>query len=210
MPGYPFSLNNAVDALLKKEFEIYRKRQSSHPLFERFGLRGIIPWSSPKLEEYRDALRRGITYKHPEYPFRVFWGLDDIWFNQETGELIVADYKAASKKGELTIDADWQMSYKRQISLYCYLVSKTESLPVSKTAYFVYCNGLTEGKSADRFGAKLHFEIELLPYEVQLSWIEPTLKSIHLCLQSDSLPEASPHCDWCAYVAARGSVHKLA
>ena len=30
-PGYPFSLNNAVDALLKKEFDYYREKELPHP-----------------------------------------------------------------------------------------------------------------------------------------------------------------------------------
>ena len=33
-PGYPFSLNSAVDTLLKKEFDIHRAKREAHPLME--------------------------------------------------------------------------------------------------------------------------------------------------------------------------------
>ena len=41
-PGFPFALNSAVDALLKKEFDGYRARGQAHPLIER------IPRGSPR------------------------------------------------------------------------------------------------------------------------------------------------------------------
>ena len=31
-PGFPFSLNSAVDALLKKEFDVLRAKNKKHPL----------------------------------------------------------------------------------------------------------------------------------------------------------------------------------
>ncbi|MDO8571096.1 MAG: hypothetical protein Q7R79_00265, partial [bacterium] len=37
-PGFPFSLNSAVDALLKKEFDFHRANQSAHPLMKRYGV----------------------------------------------------------------------------------------------------------------------------------------------------------------------------
>src|SRR3989339_1670760 len=35
-PGYPFSLNSAVDKLLKKEFDIHRAGKTSHPLMKQY------------------------------------------------------------------------------------------------------------------------------------------------------------------------------
>src|SRR3989339_1664927 len=35
-PGYPFSLNSAVDKLLKKEFDIHRANNTSHPLMRQY------------------------------------------------------------------------------------------------------------------------------------------------------------------------------
>ncbi|MEI9966803.1 MAG: hypothetical protein WDN67_04185 [Candidatus Moraniibacteriota bacterium] len=34
-------------------------------------------------------------------------GVDDVWVAPD-GELIIVDYKATSKDGEVTLDAEWQ------------------------------------------------------------------------------------------------------
>ena len=41
-PGYPFSLNSAVDKLLKKEFDIHRVNGTAHPLMKTYGLDAIL------------------------------------------------------------------------------------------------------------------------------------------------------------------------
>jgi hypothetical protein len=60
-PG--FSLNNAVDALLKKEFDGYRAKGTTHPLMKAFGI-DAVPYPHEKLEEWRDSLRHGIKFYH--------------------------------------------------------------------------------------------------------------------------------------------------
>src|SRR3989338_7188066 len=67
-PGFPFSLNSAVDALLKKEFDIHRARGTKHPLMEAYGV-NAVPFSHEKMDEWRDSLRRGITYPHKKTNF---------------------------------------------------------------------------------------------------------------------------------------------
>jgi len=62
-PGYPFTLNSAVDKLLKKEFDIYREKQTTHPLMEMNGIKAV-PFKHEKLNLWRDALRGGIEYLH--------------------------------------------------------------------------------------------------------------------------------------------------
>jgi hypothetical protein len=64
-------------------------------------------------------------------------GVDDMWINHQ-GEYIVVDYKATSKKTEVTLDADWQIGYKRQMEIYQWLFGKN-GYKVSNTGYFVYC-----------------------------------------------------------------------
>src|SRR3989344_679941 len=62
-PGYPFSLNSAVDKLLKKEFDIHRANGTSHPLMKKYGI-DAVPFSHEKIDQWRDALRRGIVHHH--------------------------------------------------------------------------------------------------------------------------------------------------
>ena len=50
-PGYPFSLNSAVDALLKKEFDIHRAANQAHPLMKAYGL-DAVPYQHEKSVSY--------------------------------------------------------------------------------------------------------------------------------------------------------------
>src|SRR3989339_1612461 len=49
-PGYPFSLNSAVDKLLKKEFDIHRAGKTSHPLMKTYGV-DAVPYQSAKMDK---------------------------------------------------------------------------------------------------------------------------------------------------------------
>src|SRR3989338_756054 len=62
-PGYPFSLNIAVDALLKKEFDIHRAKNMTHPMMKAYGI-DAVPFQHEKMDEWRDAMHRGIQYHH--------------------------------------------------------------------------------------------------------------------------------------------------
>lgn len=192
-PGFPFNLNSAVDELLKKEFDIHRNRQSSHPLMQAYKVEAI-PFPHPDMDKWRDALRGGIEYLHKPTNLLISGGIDDIWINPQ-GELIIVDYKATSKNGEVGIDAPWQIVYKRQIEIYQWLF-RQNGFKVSNVGYFVYCNGR---RDAEAFDGKLEFDIKLISYKGNDAWIEKTLIDIKACLMSDRLPEADPDCDFCKY-----------
>lgn len=195
-PGYPFSLNSAVDTLLKKEFDIHRANATTHPLMKAYGI-DAVPYAHEKIEEWRDALRRGITYLHEPTNLMITGGVDDVWV-APNGELLIVDYKATSKEDEVTLDADWQIGYKRQMEIYQWLFRKN-GFTVSDTGYFVYCNGDADKKA---FDAKLEFDIKVIPYKGDDSWIEGAIKNIHACLNSAEVPPAGADCDYCAYRAA--------
>ncbi|MDP1719230.1 MAG: PD-(D/E)XK nuclease family protein [bacterium] len=192
-PGFPFSLNSAVDKLLKKEFDLHRAKGSSHPLMKAYKV-DAIPFHHPKMDEWRDALRAGITYVDPKTNFLVTGGVDDVWVNPK-GELIIVDYKATSKETEVTLDAPWQIGYKRQMEVYQWLF-RQNGFTVSPTGYFVYCNGMTDRVA---FDARLEFDIKLLPYTGDPSWIPEVLVQAKKCLMSDKNPASGEQCDFCAY-----------
>jgi len=192
-PGFPFSLNSAVDKLLKKEFDIHRAEGTPHPLMESYGV-AAVPFDHPRMDEWRDSLRRGITFLHEKTNLIITGGVDDVWQNPKE-ELIIVDYKATSKEEEVTLDAEWQIGYKRQMEIYQWLF-RQNGFAVSDTGYFVYCNGDAD-KSA--FDAKLEFDIKLIPYEGHAEWIEPVIGKIKKCLDSETIPEKGDDCDYCAY-----------
>ena len=41
-------------------------------------------------------------------------------------ELIIVDYKATAKNGEVNLDADWQIGYKRQMEIYQWLFRQND------------------------------------------------------------------------------------
>ncbi|MCX6741257.1 MAG: PD-(D/E)XK nuclease family protein, partial [Candidatus Parcubacteria bacterium] len=153
-----------------------------------------------RMDEWRDALRRGITYLHEDTNFMITGGVDDVWVDSK-GELMIVDYKATSKEEEVSIDADWQIAYKRQMEIYQWLFRKN-GFKVSKTGYFVYCNGDTDKEA---FDGKLEFDIKVIPYEGDDSWVEGTIIEAYKCLNSEKIPDAGADCDYCKYIEAINS-----
>ncbi len=199
-PGFPFSLNSAVDYLLKKEFDLHRAKNQAHPLMAAYGI-DAVPLAHEQIDEWRDALRGGITYLHQPTNLLITGGIDDLWVNPK-GEYIIVDYKATAKDGEVNLDADWQIGYKRQMEIYQWLF-RQNGYKVSKTGYFVYCNGKTD---TEAFDAKLEFDIKIIPYDGDDSWVTGAVIDAHKCLMSDKLPKPAPDCDYCRY---RQAVEKL-
>lgn len=201
-PGYPFSLNSAVDKLLKKEFDIHRAGGTQHPLMKTYKV-NAVPYQNNNMDKWRDALRGGIEYLHKETSLNITGGIDDIWINPAE-ELIIVDYKATSKTGEVSLDADWQIGYKRQMEIYQWLFRKN-NYKVSSTGYFVYCNGDADKKA---FDGKLEFDVKILPYVGNDSWVDKTIVDIHKCLNSNKLPDSDIDCDYCKYREAIKEVEK--
>lgn len=200
--GPPFSLNSAVDTLLKKEFDHYREIQKPHPLMTGNGI-DAIPFQHQSIELWRDSLRGGASYLHQATNLIITGGVDDLWIGGN-GELIVVDYKATAKAGEVSLDSEWQISYKRQMEIYQWLFRKNEFW-VSNTGYFVYCNGVL---NASDFGAKLCFSIRVIPYTGCSDWIEPLLPEVLEVLRSSALPDGAPDCEFCAYRLAAAQFEK--
>ncbi len=196
-PGFPFNLNSAVDALLKKEFDMHRVDQKSHPLMDKYGI-DAVPYKHEMIDEWRENFK-GVQYHHKKSGFIVTGAVDDIWVNPK-GELIVVDYKSTAKEAGVGIDAPWQISYKRQMEVYQWLL-RNNKFKVNKTGYFVYCNGRTDRTA---FDGRLEFDIEIFPYKGDTKWIDDTLQDAHECLVSDCIPDAGVNCDYCAYRKSAG------
>jgi len=191
-PGFPFSLNSAVDHLLKKEFDIHRAKGNPHPLIKSYGL-NAIPFSHKDLDKWRENFE-GIKYFYEKENLIISGAIDDVWINDKK-QLIIVDYKSTAKEGEVTLDAPWQDGYKRQMEIYQWLF-RMNGFDVSDSGYFVYCNG---DKDKEAFDGKLEFKIKLIEHKGKCDWIEPTIKEAKKCLDSDVIPEANKECDYCKY-----------
>lgn len=192
-PGYPFNLNSAVDALLKKEFDIHRMNGTAHPLMEQYGV-DAVPFTHANMDLWRENFK-GIEHKHPATGFTVSGAVDDVWVNPE-GELIIVDYKSTSKDEKIeALDKDWHDGYKQQMETYQWLF-RQNGFTVSNTGYFVYANA---GKDKKAFDGVLEFEVTLVPHVGDDGWVEPTLLKIKETLDSDALPKNAADCDYCTY-----------
>jgi hypothetical protein len=201
-PGFPFNLNSAVDTLLKKEFDQHRVAGSKHPLQEHYGI-DCVPVAHKDLDTWRHNFT-GVQYHHEPTGFAVFGAIDDLWINS-AGEYVVVDYKSTAKMGRIeALDKEWHGGYKRQMEIYQWLL-RQNGYKVSNTGYFVYCNGITDKEA---FDAKLEFDVTLIAYEGNDSWVEEALVRARDILSSDSIPKASPPCDYCTYHAARCEVEQ--
>ncbi len=192
--GFPFNLNSAVDALLKKEFDVHRENKTPHPYIKEAGL-NAIPFQHESLDLWRNNFK-GVSYLHKKTNFETFGAVDDLWINLDTNEVIVVDYKATSKNDEVTLDAEWQDGYKNQMEFYQWLL-RNNGLKVANQGWFVYCNGR---KDLDGFDNHLEFTVRMLPYEGHTGWIEETLDRIKSCLNTNHTPNPSEECDHCRFV----------
>ncbi len=194
-PGFPFSLNSAVDELLKREFDEHREAGTPHPLMTASGI-DAVPFSHPEMQHWRMNFK-GIRVAHQPTGFELFGAVDDLWQERESGRLIVVDYKATAKDAEVSLDEDWQEGYRRQVEFYQWLLRR-RGFDVSPTAWFVYANGC---KDRPGFDARLEFRISLLPHQGSDDWVEGALLTAKEVLDADQPPAAHENCPYCAYAA---------
>ena len=197
MPGYP--INSRVDILLKNEFDIYRKKQEPHPIFEKYKL-NFVPYKidEQKLKDFRNNFR-GVRAKSTKTNFVIYGSIDDIWLNKDTDEAVILDYKATSTKEEInyvTSSKSYHKSYLRQLDFYAYLL-KLNKFKVFKTGYWILCNAREESQKT--FGSKLNFKIDLLSYNLKTDYIEDTLVELEKCYHDKKIPAANSRCDTCRW-----------
>jgi hypothetical protein len=195
--GPSFTLNIAVDALLKKEFDLHRVKGSVHPLLKKYGV-DAIPFSHDEMGAWRENFV-GIQHRHEPTGFLITGAVDDIWIDKNDN-LIVVDYKATSKDGKMDTldDTKWQNQYKRQMEIYQWLL-RQQGFNVSDTGYFVYVNGK---KDKEAFDGKLEFDVTLIAHTGKGEWIENTLLAAKKCLDDSRIPKESAGCDHCSYIKA--------
>ncbi len=192
-PGYPFALNSAVDHLLKKEFDTYRAKKTAHPIMKQYGV-DAIPFEHEDLDEWRENFK-GVRCTHKKTGFSLSGAVDDVWVNPE-GELIVVDYKSTSKNEKIEeLNEDWHRGYKRQMEIYQWLL-RQKGFKVSNTGYFVYANA---SKNEKAFDGQLLFDMTVISYEGDDSWIEQALVDAKKCLDSEKIPAVGKDCDYCTY-----------
>ena len=195
--GPPFTLNNAVDALMKAEFDRFRTAGEPHPLFASVGL-DAVPFRHPELDRWRHNFT-GVRWLDEETGWTMFGAVDDLW-QARSGEILVADYKATAR-AETPGVRHLYPSYRRQMDVYQYLVRR-QGLEVSNRGWFVYTNG--DGRAVE-WGEKLCFTTTLVPYDGDDVWVLDVFRRAVATIGEDTAPLPGPECEYCDYVAKAAS-----
>ena len=193
-----FKLYNAIDEIMKREFDVYRERSESHPVAVAAGV-DAVPFSHPDLDTWRNPFK-GVRHHHTESNFIVFGGVDDVWQDSDDA-LVVVDYKSTCVPGKPDLDKSWHDQYRRQIEVYQWLF-RENGFDVSETGYFVFANAKDD---AATFDGALNFDLSLVPHEGDTSWIDSTLSDIRTLLSSDTIPSYGKWCNLCPYRDAAGN-----
>ncbi len=196
-PSIPsFTLNNTVDLLLKKEFDLLRTKVEKHTLFEKYKI-DAVPYAHPEMDRWRENFK-GKEYHERENNFIVTGAIDDIWETPQK-ELLIVDYKATSTDKTINLNDEYKNAYKRQMEIYQWIF-RNSGYKVSRTGYFVFANA---AKNRSTFDGKLEFELSIVPYVGDTSWIFDTLGKIRILLTSDILPEFNFGCDYCKFAKSQ-------
>ena len=193
-PGYPFTLNAAVDKLTKAEFDLYRVSKREHPLIQNNGLE-MIPLEHPDLNHWRNN-RKGVRIEYQGYEF--YGIVDDIWVHTSNKKWHVVEYKATAKKDPVTSldpNAEHHRIYQKQVAFYTWLLIQNAH-PVDLKCFFVYSTG---DNQATHFNDTLSFRTSLIEHTCDTSWVEPTLSALIRCFESPIVPEASASCKHCEF-----------
>ena len=193
----PYTLNNLVDELLKREFDQYRADKKPHPLFKEMHFNGI-PFQHDDLDKWRASRTQGIKYEDEDTNLILKGGIDDIWLDLDTNKVVIADYKATSKKDGVAddiLEQPFYGSYKIQLDFYSWLFEKN-GFEVADFGYFLFCNGKQDKQE---FKSIMDFEYKIIKYNTDTSWIDEKVKEMKKQLDSEEIPNHSEECDFCIY-----------
>lgn len=201
MDTIPFTLNNAVDDLCKKEFDYHREKQTPHPIMIKNKI-NAVPFKHKDIERWQNSKSQGVEFVHLDLNLKLAGGIDDVWLNKDTEKLIVVDYKAQGKKEEKKIKNYlkdvYHDGYKLQLDFYRYLFEK-KGFKVQETGYFVVYNATLERETFDN---KLEFTCDLIPYKTDSSHIEKKLLEMKKTMDSKSIPAINKYCQNCNFIKA--------
>ena len=204
----PYTLNNTVDELLKKEFDYYRKKKIPHPIMLKNKL-NFIPYDNESLDVWRNSLTGGIAFHHEKTNLIIHGGIDDIWFDLDSKKLVVVDYKAQSSSNAVLastyLKSECRFSYKIQMDVYVFILRKMK-FEVSDTTYFYVCNA---EKKRSKFDNKIDFEVSLIPYKVDTNWIDEKIVEMKKILNHKEIPDINIECEKCAYLKGGSNFFKL-
>ncbi len=194
--GFPYTLSNAVDFLVKQEFDKYRKQGTLPPILARH-ITDAKLYNGPELPVWRENFK-GVQYFDETLNAMLYGAVDDV-LEFEDGSLAVVDYKSSGAY-EIKIYDDYQ----RQMDVYNYLLHQN-GFKTHTEAYFVFYQ---VDKTGGGFQNTLPFTELLKAVRVNKDWVANTFEQAVMVARSKTPPELEKPCEHCVYVqqASRFSV----
>ena len=181
-PPYPYALNSAVDALLKEEFDSYRKRGEVHPLIESNIKDARLFANQRLLDQWRDNFQ-GIRYYDTELKASLFGAVDDV-LEFKDGSLAALDYKSTGSKVANVYDR-----FQLQLDTYTFLLEKNK-YKTKRKGYLAFYVVDKENGFVDR----LPFRKKVVEIETNPSDVYDIFKDAVALLKDNKIPKHSEDC----------------
>ena len=185
----PFALNNAMDGLLKVEFDEYRAAGKLHPILAEHGVQAKLFEDTEKLEEWRNNFR-GLRWKDTKTGHTLYGAVDDI-LEFPDDSLAVVDYKSSGAR-----EATVYPSYQLQMDVYTFLLQRLGYRTAPK-AYFAFFMAVKD----EGFKGRLPFRAQLLEISPEPDRVHDLFKRAVALAQSDIEPAPGAECDLCRWHA---------
>lgn len=183
-PPYPYALNSAVDALLKEEFDTYRKNKIPHPLLKENGIKAHLFSNQKLLNQWRNNLA-GIRYFDEELQATLFGAVDDV-LEFEDGKIAPLDYKSTGSSAANVYDR-----FQLQLDTYAFLMEKN-GYEVEKKGYLAfYIVDKSKG-----FIDRLPFRKEIVEVEINPQDVNEIFKDAVVILKKSAPPLHGQDCQF--------------
>ena len=199
-PGYPYTLSAAVDYMVKREFDGYRRNGELPPVLVNAGINGAKLYNGDNFSDWRNNFK-GVSFFDENLNAILYGAVDDI-LEFADGSLAVVDYKSSGSK-EIAIYSDYQ----KQMDVYNWIL-KQNAYEMYPEAFFVFYQ---VQKDEGGFNNVLRFKEQVKPVKVNTEWVGPAFEAAVELARQDSPPSSveavkAGHCDHCHYVKMAGQL----
>jgi hypothetical protein len=181
------ALNNALDVLLKKEFDAYRTRGEPHPILVEAGVEARLFPDLKKLRQWRNNLI-GLRWQDPLTGGVLFGAVDDV-LEFPDGRMAVLDYKS-SGAAEPTL----YPSYQLQIDVYTFLLREM-GYPIAPCGYIAFFVAVKDAG----FEGRLPFKGTLREVPADPDRVVDLFREALAVSESKQMPPCGEECDLCRW-----------
>ncbi len=200
--SYPLALNQAMDTLLKQEFDAYRSKGELHPVCADHvacredgsldpascgPLKARLFGDMGRLQEWRNN-RRGVRWADPLTGITLFGAIDDL-LEFPDGRLAVLDYKSSGASA-ITV----YPSYRFQLEVYNFILEQL-GYPTTGQGYLAFFVAV----KSKGFGGQLPFQGTVVRVETDSSRVADVFREAVALGETESMPSSGEGCDLCRW-----------